>query len=165
MKRIVSVLVIVVGLLGLAELGWAQATAKPLRPFTFILDFLPYGEYTPYFTALEKGWYKEEGLDVKILRGAGSGDTVKRIAAGQGDAGSADFSPVVAARANEDTKVKSIAVYFRETWLSIFVRTDSGINSPKDLEGKTISTTPGNAHHVLWPLYAQLAGLNGDSVK
>ena len=165
MKRIVSILVIVAGLLGLAELGWAQATAKPLRPFTFILDFLPYGEYTPYFTALEKGWYKEEGLDVRILRGAGSGDTVKRIAAGQGDAGSADFSPVVAARANEDTKVKSIAVYFRETWLSIFVRTDSGINSPKDLEGKTISTTPGNPHQVLWPLYAQLAGLNGDSVK
>src|SRR5204862_21668 len=79
--------------------------------------------------------------------------------------GKAGVAFVVAARANEDTKVKSIAVYFRETWLSIFVRTDSGINSPKDLEGKTISTTPGNAHHVLWPLYAQLAGLNGDSVK
>src|SRR5437763_13927655 len=113
MKRIVSILVIVVGLLGLAEPGWAQATAKPLRPFTFILDFLPYGEYTPYFTALEKGWNKEEGLHGKILRGAGSGDTVKRIAAGQGGAGSADFSPVVPGRANPDTKVTPNAVYSR----------------------------------------------------
>lgn len=164
-RWIAGILLTVSSLGILAAAALAQAPAKALRPFTFILDFLPYGEYTPYFTALEKGWYREEGLDVKILRGAGSGDTVKRIAAGQGDAGSADFAPVVAARANEDAKVKAIAVYFRETWLSIFVRTDSGINAPKDLEGKTISTTPGNAHHVLWPLYSQLAGFNGDSVK
>ena len=30
----------------------ADAQPKPVRPFTFILDFLPYGEYTPYFMAL-----------------------------------------------------------------------------------------------------------------
>jgi ABC-type nitrate/sulfonate/bicarbonate transport system substrate-binding protein len=90
-----------------------DAQPKPARPFTFILDFLPYGEYTPYFTALDKGWYKEEGLDVKILRGAGSGDTIKRIAVGQGEAGSADFSALTGARANEDIRVKAIAAYFR----------------------------------------------------
>ena len=56
--------VVVVLLLG-AAVG-AAAQSKPVRPFTFILDFLPYGEYTPYFTALDKGWYREEGLDVKI---------------------------------------------------------------------------------------------------
>ena len=66
----------------IALVGLAQAQSKPVRPFTFILDFLPYGEYAPFFTALDKGWYREEGLDVKILRGAGSGDTVKRIAVG-----------------------------------------------------------------------------------
>ena len=139
--------------------------AQALKPFTFILDFLPYGEYTPYFTALDKGWYKEEGLDVKILRGAGSGDTVKRIAVGQGDAGSADFSALTAARANEDVKVKAVGAYFRRPPHTIFVRTDTGINSPKDLEGKTIAITPGNSHQILFPLFAQLAGFKADSVK
>lgn len=143
----------------------AQGQAKPLRPFTFILDFLPYGEYTPYFTALDKGWYREEGLDVKILRGAGSGDTVKRIAVGQGDAGSADFSAVVAARANEDVKVRGIGAYFRRPPHSIFVREGSGINTAKDLEGKTLSITPGNSHLILFPLLAKLAGFRADSVK
>ena len=142
-----------------------SVVAQPLKPFTFILDFLPYGEYTPYFTALDKGWYKEEGLDVKILRGAGSGDTVKRIAVGQGDAGSADFSALTAARANEDIKVKAIAAYFRRPPHTIFVRTDSGINSPKDLEGKTIAITPGNSHQILFPLFAQGAGFKAESVK
>lgn len=154
--------------LALVALGFApiaRAQSKPLRPFTFILDFLPYGEYTPYFTALGKGWYREEGLDVKILRGAGSGDTVKRIAVGQGDAGSADFSALTAARANEDITVKGIAAYFRRPPHSIFVREGSGINSPKDLEGKTLSITPGNSHQILFPLFAKLAGFRADSVK
>jgi NitT/TauT family transport system substrate-binding protein len=145
--------------------GLAQAQAKPLRPFTFILDFLPYGEYSPFFTALDHGWYREEGLDVKILRGAGSGDTIKRIAVGQGDAGSADFSALVAARANEDVRVKAIAAYFRRPPHSIFVREGTGITTAKDLAGKTLAITPGNSHKILFPLLAKLAGFDPESVK
>jgi len=149
----------------LASVGAAGAQGKPLRPFTFILDFLPYGEYTPYFTALDKGWYREEGLDVKILRGAGSGDTIKRIAVGQAEAGSADFSALVGAKANEDIKVRAIGAYFRRPPHSIFVREGTGINTAKDLEGKTLSITPGNSHQILFPLLAKLAGFKADSVK
>jgi NitT/TauT family transport system substrate-binding protein len=149
----------------LAGVAGAGAQSKPLRPFTFILDFLPYGEYTPYFTALDKGWYREEGLDVKILRGAGSGDTIKRIAVGQGEAGSADFSALVGAKANEDIKVRAIGAYFRRPPHSIFVREGTGINTAKDLAGKTLSITPGNSHQILFPLLAKLAGFPADSVK
>jgi len=119
----------------------------------------------PHYTALEKGWYREEGLDVKILRGAGSGDTIKRIAVGQGDVGSADFSALVAARANEDIRVKAIAAYFRRPPHSIFVREGTGINTAKDLAGKTLAITPGNSHKILFPLLAKLAGFDPDSVK
>ncbi len=161
MARIVAPLVAV----GVVLVGLAHAQPKPLRSFTFILDFLPYGEYTPYFTALDKGWYREEGLDVKILRGAGSGDTIKRIAVGQGEAGSADFSAITGGRANEDIKVKAIAAYFRRPPHSIFVREGTGITSAKDLAGKTLAITPGNSHQTLFPLLAQLAGFNPDTVK
>ena len=159
-KRLGVVVVLLAAVVTLAD-----AQPRPVRPFTFILDFLPYGEYTPYFTALDKGWYREEGLDVKILRGAGGGDTIKRIAVGQGEAGSADFSGLVAAKANEDIKVKAIGAYFRRPPHSIFVREGSGINAPKDLEGKTLSITPGNSHGILFPLLAKLAGFRADSVK
>jgi len=160
MARLTTLLAALVAVAGLAE-----AQPKPVRPFTFILDFLPYGEYTPFFTALDKGWYREEGLDVKILRGAGSGDTIKRIAVGQGDVGSADFSALVAARANEDIRVKAIAAYFRRPPHSIFVREGTGINTAKDLAGKTLAITPGNSHKILFPLLAKLAGFDPDSVK
>jgi NitT/TauT family transport system substrate-binding protein len=157
--------VILALLLVLLTAAGVVAQGKPVRSFTFILDFLPYGEYTPYFTALDKGWYREEGLDVKILRGAGSGDTIKRIAVGQGDAGSADFSALVGAKANEDIKVRAIGAYFRRPPHSIFVREGSGINTAKDLAGKTLSITPGNSHQILFPLLAKLAGFDGNSVK
>ncbi|HVQ77937.1 MAG TPA: ABC transporter substrate-binding protein [Candidatus Binatia bacterium] len=154
-----------VAMLLFGAVAGAGAQSGPVRPFTFILDFLPYGEYTPYFTALDKGWYRDEGLDVKILRGAGSVDTIKRIAVGQGDAGSADFSGLVAARANEDVKVRAIGAYFRRPPHSIFVREGTGINTAKDLEGKTLAITPGNSHQILFPLLAKLAGFRADSVK
>jgi NitT/TauT family transport system substrate-binding protein len=141
-----------------------DAQQKPLRPYTLILDFVPTGEYVPHYTALEKGWYRDEGLDVKILRGQGSGDTIKRIAAGQGDVGIADISALIAARANTDVKVKAIALWYRRPPHGVFVRADSPIKTPKDLEGKKLAISPGNSHQILWPVFEKLSGLKPNSV-
>lgn len=140
------------------------AQQKPLRPYTLILDFVPTGEYTPHYTALEKGYYREEGLDVKILRGQGSGDTVKRIAAGQGEVGIADISALIAARANTDVAVKAIALWYRRPPHGVFVRGDSPIKTSKELEGKKLAISPGNSHQILWPVFEKLSGLKPGSV-
>src|SRR5436190_978260 len=92
-------LVLLLAALVLPVAGHAQ---KALRPYTLILDFVPTGEYVPHYTALEKGWYHDEGLDVKIVRGQGSADTVKRVAAGQGEVGISDVPALIAARATTD---------------------------------------------------------------
>ena len=154
-------------LLTLVAVGLIAGTAgaqKPLRPVTLILDFVPTGEYVPHYTALEKGWYREEGLDVKIVRGQGSADTVKRIAAGQGEVGIADISTVIAARANTDAKVKAIALWYRRPPHGVFVRADSPIKNSKDLEGKKLAISPGNSHQILWPMFEKLSGLKPNSV-
>ena len=140
------------------------AQQKPLRPYTLILDFVPTGEYVPHYTALEKGFYRDEGLDVKILRGQGSGDTIKRIAAGQGEVGIADISALIAARANTDVAVKAIALWYRRPPHGIFVRSDSPIKTPKELEGKKLAISPGNSHQILWPVFEKLSGLKPNSV-
>ena len=41
--------------------AWLDAQTKPLKSYTLILDFVPTGEYIPHYTALEKGWYRDEG--------------------------------------------------------------------------------------------------------
>src|SRR6266850_2513021 len=118
-------------LLAMLALPVAGAAQKALRPYMLILDFVPTGEYVPHYTALEKGWYRDEGLDVKIVRGQGSADTVKRIAAGQGEVGISDISALIAARANTDVKVKAIALWYRRPPHGVFVRADSPIKTPK----------------------------------
>jgi NitT/TauT family transport system substrate-binding protein len=143
--------------------SWAQP--KPKTPFTFILDFVPFAEYTPFYTALAKGWYAEEGLDVRILRGAGSGDTVKRIAAGQGNAGMGDLSALVSAQANDDIPVRAVLAYFRRPPHCWYVRGDSAIKTAKDLENHTLATTTGNSNRVLFPYFAQRAGIDPDKIK
>ena len=154
-------LLLTAALLGPAGGGAQQ---KPLRPYTLILDFVPTGEYVPHYTALEKGYYREEGLDVKILRGQGSGDTVKRIAAGQGEVGIADISALIAARANTDVAVKAIALWYRRPPHGVFVRGDSPIKTSKELEGKKLAISPGNSHQILWPVFEKLSGLKPGSV-
>src|SRR5438067_12072521 len=154
-------LVLMLAALALPVAGVAQ---KPHKPYTLILDFVPTGEYVPHYTALEKGWYRDEGLDVKIVRGQGSADTVKRMAAGQGEVGISDISALIAARANTDVKVKAIALWYRRPPHGIFVRADSPIKTPKGLEGKKLAISPGNSHQILWPVFGRLSGLNPDSV-
>ena len=158
------VVVLVAALLVPALPARGPAQARPLRPWTLILDFVPTGEYVPHYTALEKGWYRDEGLEVKILRGQGSGDTIKRIAAAQGDVGIADISALIAARANTDVKVKAIALWYRRPPHGVFVRADSPIKTPRDLEGKKLAISAGNSHQILWPVFEKLSGLKPGSV-
>src|SRR5438552_4186963 len=160
--RIAFTLLAVLVLLAVPGNGTAQT--KPLKAYTLILDFVPTGEYVPHYTALEKGWYRDEGLDVKIVRGQGSADTVKPMTAGQGKVGISDISARIAARANTDVKVKAIALWYRRPPHGIFVRTDSPIKGPKDLEGKKLAISPGNSHQILWPMFEKLSGLKPNSV-
>src|SRR5258706_4722621 len=66
-----AIMFVVLALVALALPAGGPAQQKPLHPVTLILDFVPTGEYVPHYTALEKGWYKAHGLDVKIVRGNG----------------------------------------------------------------------------------------------
>jgi len=160
-----TVLALVAVVLTLAAVpAWGPAQTRTLKSYTLILDFVPTGEYVPHYTALEKGWYRDEGLDVKILRGQGSGDTIKRIAAGQGEVGIADMSALIAARANTDVAVKAIALWYRRPPHGVFVRADSPIKTPKELEGKKLAISAGNSHQILWPVFEKLSGLKPNSV-
>ena len=149
--------------------GFAPDTAGPSwgapKEVHFILDFMPDGFHAPFYVALDKGFFTEEGLTVKISRGYGSGDTVLKLAAGQYDIGLAAIGSLITARANENAAVKGIMLYLTRDMLTIWVRDEGKITSPKDLEGKTLSTTPGNGHFVMFPAFAKGVGFDASKVK
>ena len=54
--------------------------ASAQEKFPFRLNWTLYGEHAPFFVALDKGFYKEEGLDVEILEGSGSTTVAQLVA-------------------------------------------------------------------------------------
>src|SRR5215831_5408973 len=77
----------------------AQAqTGRPLEKITFLLDFTPYGKHAPFFVALEKGFWKDAGFDVTIVKGEGSATTISSYAAGTVDFAFSDTPTLILAR-------------------------------------------------------------------
>jgi NitT/TauT family transport system substrate-binding protein len=125
------------------------ASAQTADEVTFALGWLPTGVYAMYFVALDKGFYKDVNLSVKIVRGFGSGDTVKRIAANQADVGSADSGALISAKGQSAIPVKIIAIVEGESPSGLLYVAESGITKPSDLKGRKIARSASGAGSAL----------------
>jgi NitT/TauT family transport system substrate-binding protein len=157
MKKIGTLLFV-----GLLILGWSHMTLAADK-VTLNLNWFYVGDHSPYFVALDKGWYKEEGLEPTILTGKGSGDVVKRVDIGSADIGIVDTGVLIVARA-QGAKVKIVSMLFDKSPYCMWMWKDSGINSPKDLVGKKIGAPPGDAQRTIFPALAQANGFDPDKV-
>jgi NitT/TauT family transport system substrate-binding protein len=131
----------------------------------FITDFGYNGRHAYYYVALDKGYYKAEGLDVTILRGQGSIDAIKKVASGAAMIGFADAGALALARSNDGIPVKMLAIVYATPPHAIFAVSDSGIKNPKDLEGKTVADSAFSAIPLLFKAYAQAVGIDESKVK
>ena len=129
------------------------------------LDWVIAGQHAPFYVALDKGFYVEQNLAVTISRGYGSGDTVKRIAATRATFGFADSGALIAARANDEVKVKALAAIYGEPGAAILYNAKKGISKPKDLEGVTIAGGAGSAVPRLFPAFAKANNIDASKVK
>src|SRR5258708_20519020 len=142
----------------LALQSFASPPAAAADKVRFQTDWLPSGEHAMYYGAWQKGIFAEEGIDITIRRGYGSGDTLTKLAGGAFDFGVADVASVLTARSRQNLPVKSIAAVYSQSPHSLFVLKSSGITNFKGLEGKKISITPGNSHKYYFPKVAEKSG-------
>jgi NitT/TauT family transport system substrate-binding protein len=148
--------------LTLAGLGARTADAAETN---FITDFGFNGRHAYFYIAREKGYYKAEGFDVNFLRGQGSADAIKKVAAGLATFGFADAGSLVLARGNDGVPVKLVSIVYAKPPQAIFAIKGSGIASPKDLEGKTVADTASSSVRLLFPAFAKAAGIDASKVK
>ena len=160
MKKIIFVTI--TALILLAGLGVDRALA--LEKITLAFSWFPYGKHVPFFVSLDKGFWKEEGLDVTIIRGYGSGDTIKKVAAGSAEFGKAAADVLVTARA-EGIKVKIIGAYHDKNLQCVYALEKGNIKSLKDLEGKTMGNTLTDSCRVMFPALAAINKIDPDKVK
>ncbi|WP_238162612.1 ABC transporter substrate-binding protein [Cohnella sp. AR92] len=104
---------------------------------TVLLDWYPNALHTFLYAAEQQGYFEEAGLKVDMKVPAGTDDALKLVATGKADLALNYQMQVAIARA-EDVPVKSVAAVVRHPLNQLFVSADSGIASPKDLEGKKI---------------------------
>jgi len=147
-------------LAGLNLIGpWCRAEADP-EPVTLTLDWLVNGTHAGYFVALERGFYREQDVAVTIQRGQGSGDTIRRVAAGHALFGVADLGSLVALRANDGVPVKAVAAVFGRAALGLLYVEGIGIRTPKDLTGRTVARSATGASVVLLPGFLKANGVD-----
>lgn len=162
-RLILMVVALVVSLFATGIAG-AGSNAAKLTPIKYMTSFGTFGREAYAYVALDKGYFRDAGFDVTITPGAGTVSDATFLASGQMDYSPGDTTAMVLARANGGLPVKCVAWIQQKTLSAYFVRTDSGINTWKDFEGKSIGDTPGSTGRVLFPLTAKKAGIDADKV-
>ena len=151
-------------LLAVALMTFSIPWAMAAEPVTLTLNFTPYGLHFGPVMAKAAGLYDKAGLDVEILRGYGSGESVKRSAAGTTTFAMADAASVVFGR-DKGLQTKQIATILDKSSDAVYYRKASGIKTPKDLEGRTMGMATAESHLMLFPVFAKKAGIDATKVQ
>src|SRR5450830_1637039 len=107
-----------------------------LKKITVVLDWVPNTNHTGIYVARDKGYYKEEGLDVEIIQPT-KGGAADLIAAGKGEFGISYQEQVTYARlATPPLPVKAIAAIIAHNTSGFASPAEKNIKTPKDFEGK-----------------------------
>ena len=121
-----------------AETADTQTDNKDLREVNVVLDWYPNAIHTFLYTAIERGYFAEEGLDVKIHFPANDNDALALVAAGKAEIGMYYQQDVIQAVANQGTGIKAIGAIVQSPLNVILSLKDKNITKPEDLVGKTI---------------------------
>jgi len=134
-------------------------------PVKFTLDWAYQGPQAPFLVALYKGYFAAEGLDVTIDRGYGSADAVTKIATGVYDIGFADINSMIEFNVqNPERALIAVAIVYDFAPFSIVTLRGRGIETPKDLVGRTLAAPAGDASRRLFPVFAKVVGIDPNQV-
>ena len=148
-----------VGALVLCANVSAQTTIK------YSNDWKWEGPAAPFLMALDKGWYKDAGLNVSMDTGKGSREAIPRVASGTYQMGSADINSLVKFRdKNPDLKVRAVMVIYNAPPFAIVGRKSLGVNGPKDLEGKTLGAPAPDGAYAQWKAFVKANEIDASKV-
>ncbi|MDO8398790.1 MAG: ABC transporter substrate-binding protein [Bradyrhizobium sp.] len=150
----------------LGMLLFAGTAAAQETTIKFTLGWKTQGSDAAFFYAKDNGFFKEEGLNVVIDQGEGSGATVTRVMSGAYDAGFGDINAIIQ---NASTRPADAPVMVYMIWnqppFAIVSKKTSGIKTIKDFETHTLGGAQGTPTTRLLPVFARKNGLEGDKIK
>ncbi|MFN3975179.1 MAG: ABC transporter substrate-binding protein [Dehalococcoidia bacterium] len=127
---------LVVALLSITMLGGCKRPAEVVK-VSLALDWYPWSNHAGLFLARERGYFREEGLDVNLYTPADPSTVLQTVGAGKDDFGISYQPDVLLARA-QGVPVVSIAALVQHPLNSVMALKESGIQRPRDLVGKKV---------------------------
>jgi NitT/TauT family transport system substrate-binding protein len=141
----------------------SDAGGGELIEVNVVLGFTASPEYAPIFVAIEEGYFEEAGFDVTVTQG-GNVEPPVLVASGQSDYiyGSMDDVPLAV---QEDLGLIAVAASRQVNAFGIMTAPGSGIEKPKDLEGKKIALPSAGASRTLFSPFVESNGLDESTIE
>jgi NitT/TauT family transport system substrate-binding protein len=144
----------------------AQATGQSLTSVTLSLDFIVLGRFAPWYVAQAKGYYKEAGLDVKIVPSQGTAQSVQALEAGIAQFALSDLAGQATTRAQGTSTAHMVAIFYQNAPYTIYsLKSGANVTQPKQLEGLEIASGAGSATPKVILGFMRAKGLDTSNVK
>lgn len=156
--------VVCVGLVLALAAAAAPARGQAPEKITMMLGFTLSGLRLPYVAALQKGYYKAENLDVDIKEGKGGLTVSQLVATGNVTVADLGVATVLPMR-DKGVNLKMIAVYGQRFDYGILAWRTKGVNTPRDLAGKTLGMSPGESPVHYLPAFLAAVGVDEASLR
>jgi NitT/TauT family transport system substrate-binding protein len=149
----------------LAALATGAATAQ--TPVRFSLDWRWEGPAAPFAVAMDKGYFKAEGLDVTIDPAAGSREPISRVASGTYDMGFGDVNSLVRFRdENPGTDIKAVMMIYDRPPFALIGRKSRGVTKETaSLQGKKFGAPAADGAYAQWPIFKAVNKIDDSSIK
>jgi NitT/TauT family transport system substrate-binding protein len=147
-----------------AVLGGSPAVAQ--TAIRFSLDSKLEGPVAPFVVAIDKGYFKSEGLDVSIDTATGPLEAITRVASATYQMGFADINALIKFRdVNPSNAVKAVFMVYDKPAFAIIGRKSRGVERPKDLEGKLLGAPAADPAFAQWKILARANSIDAAKVK
>ncbi|MGI6850686.1 ABC transporter substrate-binding protein [Mesorhizobium sp. 1B3] len=142
----------------------ASASAIAQEKLGLRLDYSIYGTHAPFYLGIDKGFYKEEGIDLQIGEGSGSSNTAKLVAQGTDPIGFMDYGTMVKG-ISAGMPLKGIFAVHQRSPMVIISHADAPIKSPGELEGKVLGMSQSESTAQMFPVLAAIGGADASKIN
>lgn len=136
---------IIVLIIGIITIGFQYHQYASVTPVRLTLDWLPNPNHITLYVGMEKEFFKNHGIDLKLQKLHDSGHATTYVTSGQSDL-AVTYMPHTIRTIHKGAKIKPIAILIQEPLNSIIYRKDEtlGIHQTQDLNGKKLGFCTGS---------------------